>query len=81
MRRLKTLAGIYEMASNIVGAGEPTIDPYFEDIIRFISGRGMTTVLFTNGIRLNHGSGSSRRGVVHSPDGYKTNRLPPLRQH
>ena len=39
---------------NIVGAGEPTIDPHFEEIIKCISDRGMTTVLFTNGIRFYH---------------------------
>jgi len=37
---------------NIVGAGEPTIDPYFEDVIKYISKKGMVTVLFTNGIKL-----------------------------
>lgn len=36
---------------NIVGAGEPTIDPRFEQIIQRIFDLGMTTVLFTNGIR------------------------------
>ena len=37
---------------NIVGAGEPTIDPHFEDVLVAISKRGMHTVIFTNGIRL-----------------------------
>jgi len=37
---------------NIVGAGEPTIDPHFELVVRSIAARGMRTVLFTNGIRL-----------------------------
>jgi len=36
---------------NIVGAGEPTIDPHFEEVIKYIYGKGMTIVLFTNGIR------------------------------
>jgi len=36
---------------NIVGAGEPTIDPHFEDTIETIDRLGMITVLFTNGIR------------------------------
>ncbi|RJQ61048.1 MAG: radical SAM protein [Stygiobacter sp.] len=36
---------------NIVGAGEPTIDPHFEEIINYIHSKGLTTVLFTNGIR------------------------------
>lgn len=39
---------------NIVGAGEPTIDPHFEEIIEYIYAKGMTTVLFTNGIRFFH---------------------------
>lgn len=37
---------------NIVGAGEPTIDPHFEETVEQIHDLGMTTVLFTNGIRL-----------------------------
>lgn len=37
---------------NIVGAGEPTIDPDFEEIIEHISKKQIKTVLFTNGIRL-----------------------------
>jgi MoaA/NifB/PqqE/SkfB family radical SAM enzyme len=39
---------------NIVGAGEPTIDPHFEEVIEFIFKAGMQTVLFTNGIRFSH---------------------------
>lgn len=40
---------------NIVGAGEPTIDPHFDSTIKFIAERGMSTVLFTNGIQfVNH---------------------------
>jgi MoaA/NifB/PqqE/SkfB family radical SAM enzyme len=39
---------------NIVGAGEPTIDPHFEEVIEAINHRGLTTVLFTNGIRFYH---------------------------
>lgn len=35
---------------NIVGAGEPTIDPYFRDVINCIYENDMTSVLFTNGI-------------------------------
>lgn len=38
----------------IVGAGEPTIDPHFEQVVEAISTRGMITVLFTNGITLVH---------------------------
>jgi MoaA/NifB/PqqE/SkfB family radical SAM enzyme len=41
---------------NIVGAGEPTIDPHFKEVIEFISELGMKTVLFTNGIQLVHES-------------------------
>ena len=37
---------------NLVGAGEPTIDAYFCDIVRYIFSKNMTTVLFTNGIKL-----------------------------
>lgn len=37
---------------NIVGAGEPTIDPHFEQIIKEISELGALPVVFTNGIRL-----------------------------
>jgi MoaA/NifB/PqqE/SkfB family radical SAM enzyme len=36
---------------NIVGAGEPTLDPDFEKITDYIAGKNMKTVLFTNGIR------------------------------
>jgi MoaA/NifB/PqqE/SkfB family radical SAM enzyme len=37
---------------NIVGAGEPTVDPHFRDVIEHIHGIALTTVLFTNGIAL-----------------------------
>jgi molybdenum cofactor biosynthesis enzyme MoaA len=37
---------------NIVGAGEPTIDPYFKQVITAIAELGLTPFLFTNGIRL-----------------------------
>lgn len=40
------------MTVNIVGAGEPTIDPLFDEVIDRIATRGMTPVVFTNGIRL-----------------------------
>lgn len=36
---------------NIVGAGEPTIDPHFQEVVKHIHESGMTTVLFTNGIK------------------------------
>ena len=37
---------------DIVGAGEPTIDPHFKQVIEFIYKLGMTTSLFTNGIKI-----------------------------
>ena len=37
---------------NIVGAGEPTIDPFLEEIVDYIDKKGAHVVLFTNGIRL-----------------------------
>ena len=37
---------------SLVGAGEPTIDPYFEEIVLHIARHQMTPVIFTNGIRL-----------------------------
>lgn len=39
---------------NIVGAGEPTIDPHFEEVINYIYSKKLKTVLFTNGIRFYH---------------------------
>lgn len=39
---------------NLVGAGEPTTDPNFDQIVIAIAGRGLTPVVFTNGIRLAH---------------------------
>lgn len=36
---------------DIVGAGEPTIDQHFWDIIHYIHSKGITTCLFTNGIQ------------------------------
>ena len=37
---------------NLVGAGEPTIDPHFLEIVRRIHSHGMRTMLFTNGIAI-----------------------------
>jgi len=54
----ETLFVIDDLASagaetiNIVGAGEPTIDPHLRAVIEHISGLGLTTVIFTNGIAL-----------------------------
>jgi MoaA/NifB/PqqE/SkfB family radical SAM enzyme len=54
----ETLAVIDDLAAsraktiNIVGAGEPTIDPHFNDVIEYIHKKGVWIVLFTNGIAL-----------------------------
>ncbi len=40
------------MTVNLVGAGEPTVDPLFDEVIERIAALGMTPVVFTNGIRL-----------------------------
>lgn len=37
---------------DLVGAGEPTIDPYFREIVMHIHKLGITTSLFTNGIKI-----------------------------
>lgn len=37
---------------DLVGAGEPTVDPHFKEIIQFIESLGMVTSLFTNGIKI-----------------------------
>jgi MoaA/NifB/PqqE/SkfB family radical SAM enzyme len=37
---------------NLVGAGEPTIDPAFRSVVAAIADFGMTPVVFTNGSRL-----------------------------
>ncbi|HAT51448.1 MAG: radical SAM protein [Nitrospirae bacterium] len=42
---------------NIVGAGEPMLDPAFKDVVSFISEQGMVPVIFTNGTRLLEGDG------------------------
>ncbi len=34
---------------NMVGAGEPTIDPHFWEIVELISGMGMTPIVYTEG--------------------------------
>ncbi len=39
---------------DLVGAGEPTIDPHFEEIVQHIHSLGMVTTLFTNGIKVAH---------------------------
>lgn len=45
---------------NLVGAGEPTIDPQFREVVEFVRSKGVRTVLFTNGVRL-----SQDRDLVH----------------
>lgn len=42
---------------DLVGAGEPTIDPHFTEIVRHIHRLGMTISLFTNGIKISKESG------------------------
>lgn len=37
---------------NIVGAGEPTIDQHFVEIVDYIASKGLISVVFTNGIKL-----------------------------
>jgi len=37
---------------NIVGAGEPTVDPFFGQIVAELAGLGLIPVIFTNGIRI-----------------------------
>ncbi|MGD1091461.1 MAG: radical SAM protein [Bryobacteraceae bacterium] len=51
---IKDLQACGAKTINIVGAGEPTIDPHFKEVIEFIAQAGMKTVLFTNGIQLAH---------------------------
>lgn len=45
------LKSINAKTINIVGAGEPTLDPHFHEVISHIHNVGLTTVLFTNGIK------------------------------
>ncbi len=37
---------------NIVGAGEPSLDFHFEEILKYISNKNLDIVLFTNGIEI-----------------------------
>jgi MoaA/NifB/PqqE/SkfB family radical SAM enzyme len=37
---------------NLVGAGEPTIDPHFKEVVAYAYSRDLCTVVFTNGIAL-----------------------------
>jgi len=54
IRIIDEFASLGAKTINIVGAGEPTIDFHFYEIIEYIFSHGMTTVLFTNGIKLAH---------------------------
>lgn len=49
---LHDLSSIGAKTINIVGAGEPTIDPNFTRAIEAIVDQGMKPVIFTNGIRI-----------------------------
>ena len=49
---LRDFAAAGARTVNIVGAGEPTIDPYFKQVITAIAELRLTPFLFTNGIRL-----------------------------
>ena len=57
---LRDLKACGAQTINIVGAGEPTIDPHFEETVQDIHDLGLRTVLFTNGIRL-----ASDQSLVH----------------
>jgi MoaA/NifB/PqqE/SkfB family radical SAM enzyme len=48
-RLLEDLAGLGARSINIVGAGEPTIDPYFFELLEVISALGMTPLVYTEG--------------------------------
>jgi MoaA/NifB/PqqE/SkfB family radical SAM enzyme len=52
--------GVGAQSLNIVGAGEPTIDPYFEQIIEVASSLDMVPIVFTNGIRIAREPGLAR---------------------
>lgn len=46
------LAHLNARTINIVGAGEPTLYENFYEIIEYINKKGLTSVLFTNGLKL-----------------------------
>lgn len=46
-RLLSDLAGLGARSINIVGAGEPTIDPYFFELLDFITALGMVPIIYT----------------------------------
>lgn len=49
VRLLDDLAALGARSVNIVGAGEPTIDPYFFELIEAAAGLGMTPLVYTEG--------------------------------
>lgn len=49
IRLLEELAGLGARSINIVGAGEPTIDPYFFELLETIDRLGMTALVYTEG--------------------------------
>ena len=49
---LEQFAGAGAKTVNLVGAGEPTIDPVFRTVVSMIVDFGMIPVVFTNGLRL-----------------------------
>ena len=51
---LRDFAAVGARTVNIVGAGEPTTDPLFRKVIAEITALKLTSVVFTNGIRLAH---------------------------
>lgn len=49
VRLLEELADLGARSINIVGAGEPTIDPFFFDLLEVIGRLGMTPLVYTEG--------------------------------
>jgi MoaA/NifB/PqqE/SkfB family radical SAM enzyme len=49
LRVLEELAALGARSINIVGAGEPTIDPYFFDLLDAIAALGMQALVYTEG--------------------------------
>jgi MoaA/NifB/PqqE/SkfB family radical SAM enzyme len=51
-RVVKSLAEAGARTINITGAGEPTMDPVFERVVRLIASLGIRPLVATNGIKL-----------------------------
>lgn len=49
---LREAAGLGVKTVDIVGAGEPTLDPHFRDIMDTINALGMHAVIFTHGVSM-----------------------------